>query len=390
MSSVVRNVIVFCMFLMFVILAIYDRGSLKITLKCDHNTKIEEITVENKLDDHEKKIEEITVENKINDYKRKIEEIIEERSDNCNGRIDVVWTYVNGSDPKFIEKLKKFKNRIDPQRYRDYGSLFYSMRIVESESQIPTFLNQSTFQESDGYHLEIIYHHQIFPHSKDLPNFNSASIESAFHRIPGLSECFIYLNDDFFIHNPVNKSFFVESDGRPKVYLSPMYVPTFMPYKLWSRQLRYTNIALNNFFKTPNEKRKYISHNVYFFKKSILEGMNTEFQKIMDLTRTHRFRTRNDVVIPFMHGHFALEQNLSVSYLEEDFHIEYMSFEATQRQTNEILEFLNNTNLTLYCLNDKISPKTPIEEVNKQSEILSSKLEYYYPEPTPFEIRDVY
>ncbi|KAL7721416.1 Capsular polysaccharide phosphotransferase sacB [Entamoeba marina] len=390
---------------MFVILAIYDRGSLKNNIEMsntnvvyqrplpyteqqinlptivekeelgDHNTKIEEITVENKLDDHEKKIEEITVENKINDYKRKIEEIIEERSDNCNGRIDVVWTYVNGSDPKFIEKLKKFKNRIDPQRYRDYGSLFYSMRsvfenvkfakkwflVVESESQIPTFLNQSTFQESDGYHLEIIYHHQIFPHSKDLPNFNSASIESTFHRIPGLSECFIYLNDDFFIHNPVNKSFFVESDGRPKVYLSPMYVPTFMPYKLWSRQLRYTNIALNNFFKTPNEKEN-----------------------------TFHTITRNDVVIPFMHGHFALEQNLSVSYLEEDFHIEYMSFEATQRQTNEILEFLNNTNLTLYCLNDKISPKTPIEEVNKQSEILSSKLEYYYPEPTPFEIRDVY
>ncbi|KAL7721419.1 hypothetical protein QTN25_001835 [Entamoeba marina] len=372
MSSVVRNVIVFCIFLMFVILTIYDGKSINNIIKIANTN----VVLQRPLSFIEEQIKLPTIVE---------QEEQEEQSVDCNGRIDVVWTYVNGSDPKFIEKLEQFGKQIDPQRYRDYGSLFYSMRsvyknvkfakkwflVVESESQIPTFLNQSTFRKSDGYHLEIIYHHQIFPHSKDLPNFNSASIESAFHRIPGLSECFIYLNDDFFIHNPVNKSFFVESDGRPKVYLSPMYVPTFAPHKLWSRQLRYTNVILNRFFKTPNKKRKYISHNVYFFKKSILEGMNTEFQKIMDLTRTHRFRKRNDVVIPFMHGHFALEQNLSVAHSEKRKLIRYLAFNENESEIIKISNTLNSTNLILYCLNDMVGPNVPIEEVNKQAEVLS-------------------
>ncbi|KAL7715630.1 hypothetical protein QTN25_006728 [Entamoeba marina] len=334
-------------------------------------------------------------------YDQTIDNVALDDSDKCNGRIDVVWTYVNGSEPKFVKKLKKYGKVVDPQRYRDYGSLFYSMRsvyknvefskkwflVVESESQIPTFLNQSTFKESNGYQLEIIYHHQIFPDPKQLPNFNSAAIESNFHRIPGLSECFIYLNDDFFVHNPVDKSFFVESDGRPIVYSTKKNVPRSEPHNFWARQLRYTSVILNRYFETPNKKRKYISHNAYFMKKSILEDLNTKFQNVMDLTRSQRFRTRNDVVIPFMHAQFALEQNLAVGRTEDRKYAVYMYFNEHESKIDRVSNTLKKKNLRFYCLNDDISPGASLRVVKKQSERLSSLLNDYYPEPTPFENR---
>ncbi|KAL7714665.1 Capsular polysaccharide phosphotransferase [Entamoeba marina] len=190
--------------------------------------------------------------------------------------------------------MKNYQNlgrQSSPERYRDYGSLFFSMRsvyknvkfakkwflVVESESQVPTFLNQSTFQESDGYHLEIIYHHQIFSSLSHYPTFNSATIESYLYRIPGLSECFIYLNDDFFIHRPVNQSFFVGGDGKPITYKSPNMVPSYCPWSFWTKQLKYTNILLNNHFNTPNKERNRVTHNTYFFKKSILKEIANVF-----------------------------------------------------------------------------------------------------------------
>ena len=44
-----------------------------------------------------------------------------------------------------------------------------------------------------------------------LPTFNSHAIETALHRIPGLSEQFIYVNDDVFFARPV----------RPEVFFNP-------------------------------------------------------------------------------------------------------------------------------------------------------------------------
>ena len=43
---------------------------------------------------------------------------------------------------------------------------------------------------------------RISYHQKYLPTFNSHTIELNFHRIPGLSEQFVYFNDDFLLTGP--------------------------------------------------------------------------------------------------------------------------------------------------------------------------------------------
>ena len=61
--------------------------------------------------------------------------------------------------------------------------------LVARESQIPQWIDRSAVQ--------VVLHQDFIP-AKYLPTFNSTAIEMFIHRITGLSEEYIYFNDDFF------------------------------------------------------------------------------------------------------------------------------------------------------------------------------------------------
>ena len=64
--------------------------------------------------------------------------------------------------------------------------------------------------------LRIVFHREFIP-AEHLPCFASPCIEMFMHRISGLSECFIYANDDMFPLSPLEPSDFFRSgpDGTP-------------------------------------------------------------------------------------------------------------------------------------------------------------------------------
>ena len=117
--------------------------------------------------------------------------------------IDIVFTYVNGSDPGLIDEMKKYKFYISNQnRFQDNNGLKYSLRSIEkfapwcryifivTNGQKPAWLNQTHPK------IRLIFHDQIFLNKSHLPTFNSVAIESHLHLIPGLSQRFLYFNDD--------------------------------------------------------------------------------------------------------------------------------------------------------------------------------------------------
>jgi len=127
--------------------------------------------------------------------------------------IDAIITYVDGTDPVWI---KDYHDHVSEKplgkRYRDWGFLKYLLRgiathmpfirkvylVVSSDSQVPSWVNRDT--------VGIVCHRDIIP-EQYLPTFNSSMIEMFLHRIAGLSEHFVYFNDDMF---PVND--FTEGD----------------------------------------------------------------------------------------------------------------------------------------------------------------------------------
>lgn len=161
--------------------------------------------------------------------------------DLCPEPIDVVYTWVNGSDPRWLADMAKWKeiegvsvrsgnasegtDAASANRFRDSGELRYSLRslfkyapwvrqvFLVTNGQVPVWLDTSHPR------LHVIPHSAIFPDPALLPVFASPAIELNLHRIPGLSKRFVYFNDDVLLGAPVRPEDFYSPSTGQRVYL---------------------------------------------------------------------------------------------------------------------------------------------------------------------------
>lgn len=188
-----------------------------------------------------------------------------------NDKIDFVITWVDGNDPEWqAEKQKyaaleknyetqEFKNWVDSDiRYRDWGILKYWFRAVEKYApwvnkiyfvtwgHIPSWLNTNNDKL-------IVVNHKDFIPKKYLPTFNSNAIELNIHRIKGLSEQFVYFNDDMFLNAPVKTTDFFKK-GLPKETAGFDCART--SYEIMNSDINNAKI-LNHLFKKRRSIKKY-------------------------------------------------------------------------------------------------------------------------------------
>lgn len=137
--------------------------------------------------------------------------------------MDYVFPYVDCSDPVWREQYKQVNNTLtmDESRFRSFGTLRYVFRgiaknmpfidrvvlIVSTESQVPDWIDRSK--------VRIVTHDEFMP-AEHLPTFSSSAIESDMWRIEGLSDQFIYGNDDIFALQPLTENDFFLG-GRPRL-----------------------------------------------------------------------------------------------------------------------------------------------------------------------------
>lgn len=126
--------------------------------------------------------------------------------------IDFVVTWVDGNDPKWLAEKKKyekeagFANDNRPVRYRDFELLRYWFRAVEQNAPwvrkiyFVTYGHVPKWLDIRHPKIQIVKHSDFIP-KKYLPTFSSTAIEMNMHRIKGLSENFVYFNDDMFVLN---------------------------------------------------------------------------------------------------------------------------------------------------------------------------------------------
>ncbi|KAF8934649.1 Xanthine phosphoribosyltransferase 1 [Haplosporangium bisporale] len=138
-------------------------------------------------------------------------------------RLDVVYTWVNGSDADLQSLRHEHQSKsplfhlsaagdaktiesVTVKRFRDMDELRYSVRsiaqyasstyrhihVLSTESrpgvaQTPYWLKTSPSGSTEG-ELRVVPHRAMFGDSADLPSFNSLAIESQMRNIPGLSD----------------------------------------------------------------------------------------------------------------------------------------------------------------------------------------------------------
>lgn len=312
----------------------------------------------------------------------------------CYPPIDLVYTWVDGSDPQWLKNKKRYLKKENPdlsnksfeqQRYRNLNELKYSLRSAEkfapfirkifivTASQCPKWLNQNHPK------IQIIDHSEIFPHPQNryLPTFNSIAIEMNLHRIPDLAEHFIYFNDDVFFGRRVTPEHFLTTNGKTKIFIRNQKLPTRQnidPNQYYYRDsMYYTHKFLNRYVKFE-KKRLTIQHVGYLMKKSVLS-------EIEQLLREHnhfdksctRFRKNCNInLVPFFYPHYSLIKNNAVP-VEQGKNIQSKSISV-----NHELHYdkLLKQKPHLYCLNG-LSQKTPE---------LKKFWKKYYPDKSQFEL----
>lgn len=154
--------------------------------------------------------------------------------------IDIVITWVDGDDPRHKRKRESFLSGKGEEnfddiagatRFRSLGEIafcvgsilrfapFVHKIFIVTDNQDPHLEDFISYNFPDNrIPVEIVDHKVIFRgYEQYLPTFNSLSIETMLYRIPGLSENFVYFNDDFLLTAPLVPEDWIE-DGKPVLY----------------------------------------------------------------------------------------------------------------------------------------------------------------------------
>lgn len=146
--------------------------------------------------------------------------------------IDLVYLWCDGNDFGFREKKRQILERLGlnlPEdnvgdvRYVENNELLFSLRSIYNNAPWINHIYIVTDNQTPKWlkphdKITIIDHTEIIPKNL-LPTFNAYVIETYLHQIPGLSEQFLYANDDMFILEPLSPKTFFDENGLPIVRL---------------------------------------------------------------------------------------------------------------------------------------------------------------------------
>ena len=325
-------------------------------------------------------------------------------------KIDFVIIWVDGNDPEWQKEKEKYspsKNTDNRNiRYRDWENLKYWFRGVEKYApwvnkiyfvtcgHYPEWLNK------DNPKLICIKHSDYMP-QEYLPTFSSHPIELNLHRIKGLSEKFVYFNDDMFIINKVKETDFFKNS---KPCIMSVFQPTSGEDEVFVSVKNNVNLVINRHFNKREIIKKnfnkylnikygkynlstlcclpfsriqgfYESHHGSPFLKSTLKEVWEKEYKLMDETSKHKFRSAADVnQYIFEHWQFC-EGNFIPRKKKTELIKIFDDVEKT-------CKLIKTKKTPMICLNDGVS--TEEEFLNAKEKIIEA-FETILPEKSSFE-----
>uniref|UniRef100_UPI003A5C89F2 highly active truncation of GlcNAc-1-phosphotransferase, S1S3,N-acetylglucosamine-1-phosphotransferase subunit beta n=1 Tax=Homo sapiens TaxID=9606 RepID=UPI003A5C89F2 len=262
--------------------------------------------------------------------------------------IDVVYTWVNGTDLELLKELtelkrskrdplipecqgkqtpekdKCYRDDISASRFEDNEELRYSLRSIErhapwvrnifivTNGQIPSWLNL------DNPRVTIVTHQDVFRNLSHLPTFSSPAIESHIHRIEGLSQKFIYLNDDVMFGKDVWPDDFYSHSKGQKVYLTWPVPNGGSGGDTFADSLRYVNKILNSKFGFTS--RKVPAHMPHMIDRIVMQELQDMFPEEFDKTSFHKVRHSEDMQFAFSYFYYLMSavQPLNISQVFDE------------------------------------------------------------------------
>lgn len=314
--------------------------------------------------------------------------------------IDVVYTWVDDSDPEWKhnrnEALATERKNLDDSRpldseatdvarFQTHHELLYSLRSLEmfapwvrkvflvTAGQVPAWLNE------EHPRLTVIDHTEIFLDPEVLPVFNSHAIESQLHRIPGLSDRYLYMNDDIFFGREVTPETFFHGNGIAKFFPSDALIGSPELEHISA----FTAAALNNqqliretFAKETTQLFKHAPHPQL---RSVLFDLEERHPEVVLKTSGNKFRQSTDYSIASaLHHYYAYALGKAVPA-----EIDYLYLDLANPHAQRWFDLLlRERNIDVFCIND-----TPMSQEQRKTAVqqLQSFLDKYFPQSSSFE-----
>lgn len=281
--------------------------------------------------------------------------------------VDLVYLWVDGNDPVWQAKRNAFigkpfgNSQTDCKgRYANNDELKYSLRSIEvyapwirkifivTDSQTPEWLDTSSPK------IQVVDHKEILP-AECLPCFNSVIIEHFLYRIEGLSEHFLYANDDMFLNKGVTPYDFFTPEGFPIIRL------TRQPFRkyLISLRKRFFRKSLKNYTIKIDKSARLVEkkYGIYYSGKphhNIDTYLRSDFRRIVEDTfcdeimanNKHHIRHDEDVQRCIISYVALAEKRGELRYVtkKESFHLKI--------HTKRHYQKLDEIRPLFFCMND--------------------------------------
>ncbi|MDI3422695.1 stealth family protein [Streptomyces luteolus] len=322
----------------------------------------------------------------------------QQRIDATDFPIDVVYTWVDGDDPKLAAVREAHRptpgkaSRINTRetgtsRYTSRDELKYSLRSLQmyapfirnvfivTDGQTPGWLNTAAAG------VQVVDHKDIFSDPTALPVFNSHAIGTQLHHIDGLSERYLYFNDDVFLGRPITPGHFFHSNGIAKLPFSPAQLGLGAPHpdepapNSAGKNVRtliqdtHGRFTVNKFMHTPHPQIQ-----------SVMRDLEKLFPEDLDRTSRSKFRAVTDIATAAsLHHHHAYLTGRAVAGTYKLRYVDVALPDAQEKMT----ALARDRAFDFFCLNDV---NTPADHQDRIAEEVHSFLEAYFPLPSRWEV----
>ncbi|GAA1346528.1 stealth family protein [Falsarthrobacter nasiphocae] len=323
-----------------------------------------------------------------------IENMFADHATDIRFEIDVVFSWVDGNNKDFQRYRASFmENAVVGEgddaeaRFRQINELKYALRSIHmfapwvrriyicTDSPVPAWLNEEHEQ------IRIVRAADHFEDTSVLPVFNSQAIEAQLQNIEGLSEHFLYSNDDMFLGRPLGPDMFFSPGGITK------FIEADTRIGLGDNHLDrsgFENAARVNrrllFERFGRITTRHLEHTAAPLRVSVLKEMRQEFAEEFIQTSASRFRQKDNISVTnslyhyytLLTGRSVQKVGAKVTYVDTTMYSGLKTLEKLLRKRNQ----------DFFCLNDGSFPEVPAQE---RQERVVGFLEAYFPFPAPWE-----
>jgi hypothetical protein len=229
---------------------------------------------------------------------------------------------------------------------------------------------------ADHPRVRVVDHREILP-ADALPTFNSQAIETALHRVPGLAEHFVYLNDDVFLGRATRPELFFNAGGAFAAFVGDGAVGLPGTADKPFLHAAATNRALiEEAFGVAITQ--VMAHSPHPHRVSVLAEVEERFADAVGRTTRSPFRAETDVsMLSSLAQHYGLVTGTAYAATAEHAFVD-LSNARIERQLRQ----LRARDRDFFCIGDHHEYAVDADAVDA---MLSEFLADYFPVKAPWE-----